>query len=173
LLIVSTTPRPTTISDDLHTEVLTRILGVLGDETDAIALQATVACELIQQFPHFHWVGFYRVIAPGLLKIGPYQGSHGCLTIPFEAGVCGKCAREGRTQRVDDVHAIPHHIACSSSTRSELVVPVKDPHGTVRAVLDIDSNLPAAFTDQDVQLAERLCGLLGARYPIHLPCPTK
>ena len=125
-------------------------------ETDAIALMATVACELFHAMPGFDWVGFYRVTAPGMLKIGPYQGGHGCLVIPFERGVCGAAAREERTQVVADVDAFPGHIACASSTRSEIVVPVRDATGALIAVLDIDSSTPAAFDGTDAAALEAL-----------------
>ena len=93
-------------------------------ETDQIALMATIACEVYHADARFDWVGFYRVTAPETLKIGPYQGGHGCLVIPFSRGVCGACARSRAPQLVADVNAFPDHIACSSSTLSELVLPV-------------------------------------------------
>jgi GAF domain-containing protein len=139
-----------------YQEVLTHIRGLIAGETDEIAVLATVAAELYHGFEAFDWVGFYRVVAPGLLKIGPYQGGHGCLTIPFDRGVCGKCARERATQLVPDVHALPYHIACSGSTRSEIVVPVLDARGAVRAVLDLDSDQPAAFDAVDQEHLEAL-----------------
>jgi L-methionine (R)-S-oxide reductase len=120
-------------------------------EDDPIALMATVACEVHHSDDRFDWTGFYRVTAPGMLKIGPYQGGHGCLTIPFERGVCGACARTRTTQLVPDVEAFPGHIACSSSTRSEIVLPVFDRTGALIAVFDIDSDQPAAFTDEDAR----------------------
>ncbi|WP_096784317.1 GAF domain-containing protein [Rhodobacter sp. CZR27] len=126
-------------------------------ETDTVALMATFACELHHAHPLSDWTGFYRVTAPGTLKIGPYQGSHGCLVIPFSRGVCGAAARTGEVQLVPDVDAFPDHIACSSTTRSELVLPVRDGAGRLLGVLDLDSNTPAAFTDED---AERLAALL-------------
>ncbi|MGB3316466.1 MAG: GAF domain-containing protein, partial [Albidovulum sp.] len=95
------------------------------------------------------WTGFYRVTEPELLKIGPYQGGHGCLVIPFSRGVCGAAARSGQVQLVPDVDAFPGHIACASSTRSELVLPVRDRTGAVIGVLDIDSDRPDAFTEED------------------------
>lgn len=134
--------------------------ALIAGETDEIAVLATVAAELHQAFAHFHWVGFYRVVAPGLLKVGPYQGGHGCLTIPFERGVCGRCAREKATQLVADVTQVPYHIACSSTTRAEIVVPILDAHGEVRAVLDVDSDLPGIFDAIDQEALEKLaCGL--------------
>jgi GAF domain-containing protein len=139
-----------------YAEVAGRIRAVCAGEDDAVALMATVACELYHGFDDFDWVGFYRVTAPGLLKIGPYQGGHGCLVIPFERGVCGAAAREGRTQVVEDVDAFPGHIACAASTRSEIVVPVRGRDGALIAVLDIDSDTPAAFDGGDAAALEAL-----------------
>lgn len=118
-------------------------------ESDPIAIMATVAGELFAAFDRFNWVGFYRNVGGGILKIGPYQGSRGCLTIPFARGVCGKCAREKTVQNIPDVTRIPHHIACSASTRSEIVVPILADNGELIAVLDIDSDKPAAFDAVD------------------------
>lgn len=128
-------------------------------ETDAVALMATVACEVHHADARFDWTGFYRVVSPGLLKIGPYQGGHGCLVIPFERGVCGAAARTGQVQLVPDVAAFAGHIACSGSTRSEIVLPVRDACGALIAVFDIDSDQPAAFTPED---AEGLGAILAA-----------
>lgn len=118
-------------------------------EADIVALMATVACEIHHADERFDWTGFYRVTEPELLKIGPYQGGHGCLVIPFSRGVCGAAARSGQVQLVPDVDAFPGHIACASSTRSELVLPVRDRTGAVIGVLDIDSDRPDAFTEED------------------------
>ena len=128
-------------------------------EDDPVALMATLACELHHADDRFDWTGFYRVTAPGLLKIGPYQGGHGCLTIPFDRGVCGACARTGAVQIVPDVDAFPGHIACASSTRSEIVLPVRDGAGRLIAVLDIDSDRADAFDAAD---AEGLAAILDA-----------
>ena len=125
------------------------ILSLTAGETDAVALMATVACELHHADDRFDWTGFYRVTGPEMLRIGPYQGGHGCLVIPFSRGVCGAAARTGAVQRVDDVDAFPGHIACASSTRSEIVLPVWTAAGDLIAVLDIDSDRPAAFTAAD------------------------
>ena len=118
-------------------------------ETDAVALMATVVCEVHHADDRFDWTGFYRVTAPGVLKIGPYQGGHGCLVIPFDKGVCGAAARTGEVQLVPDVDAFPGHIACASSTRSELVLPVWDGKGELIAVFDLDSDQPDAFNQRD------------------------
>jgi GAF domain-containing protein len=145
-------------------EVATRIRALIAGERDVIAVMATMACELRHAFAHFDWVGFYRVTEPGVLRIGPYQGGHGCLVIPFERGVCGRCARERVSQVVPDVTALPYHIACSSTTRSEIVVPVLDSRGEVRAVLDVDSNTPGAFDELDRSELEQMVSELGALY---------
>ncbi len=126
-----------------------RIRALIEGETDTVALMATLACEIHHSDPRFDWTGFYRVTEPGILKIGPYQGGHGCLVIPFTRGVCGAAARTGKVQRVADVEAFSGHIACSSSTRSELVLPVFDTEGTLVGVFDIDSDQPDAFTEED------------------------
>ena len=140
-----------------YAEVSARILALCAGERDRVALMATIAAELHQADARFDWVGFYRVTEPGLLRIGPYQGGHGCLTIPFDRGVCGAAARARRTQLVDDVEAFPGHIACASSTRSELVIPVIGAADRLIGVLDIDSNQPDAFTQED---ADRLREIL-------------
>jgi GAF domain-containing protein len=146
--------------------VVTERLGhLLADEDDWIAALATIACELHQAFDYFDWTGFYRVTRPDLLVIGPYQGSHGCLRIPFSRGVCGAAARSGRTQLVDDVSLFPGHIACGGSTNSEIVVPVVSPTREVLAVLDVDSDRPAAFKAVDQVALERICADLASRFP--------
>ena len=118
-------------------------------ETDVVSLMATVTCEVHHSDERFHWTGFYRVTEPEILKIGPYQGGHGCLVIPFSRGVCGACARTGTVQLVPDVNAFPGHIACASSTQSELVLPVRNAAGTLLGVFDIDSDHADAFTPED------------------------
>lgn len=133
-----------------------RILALIEGEDDQISLMATVVAELYNSVEGWDWVGFYRVTAPRMLKIGPYQGGHGCLVIPFDKGVCGAAADQRETQRVDDVDAFPGHIACAASTRSEIVVPVIDQAGTLIAVLDIDSDQPAYFTADDQVFLETL-----------------
>ena len=140
-----------------YDELEQRITAVAEGETDAVALMATVACEVHHSDDRFDWTGFYRVVAPELLKIGPYQGGHGCLVIPFSRGVCGAAARTGEVQLVADVEAFPGHIACASSTRSELVLPVWNGAGDLLAVFDLDSDQPDAFTQDD---ADRLAGIL-------------
>lgn len=148
----------------IYQQVRRNIQALIAGENDEIAVMSTVAAELNHAFPHFHWVGFYRVIRPGILKVGPYQGGHGCLTIPFDRGVCGRCATERTTQVIEDVTRVPHHIACSGSTRSEIVVPVIDHHGGLRAVLDIDSDDHAAFDTVDQTCLEQITSDMAGIY---------
>ena len=140
-------------------EVRETIQALNEGEIDEVARMATVVCELYHHFERFDWVGFYRVAEPEVLKIGPYQGGHRCLVIPFSCGVCGAAAREGRTQVVADVGAFAGHIACAAPTRSEIVVPVYGRAGQLIAVLYIGSNTLNNFdaTDQaelEAMLAE-------------------
>jgi GAF domain-containing protein len=138
------------------------IAALTEGETDEVALMATLACEIHHADERFDWTGFYRVVGPGVLKIGPYQGGHACLVIPFDRGVCGAAARTGEVQLVDDVEAFPGHIACAASTRSEIVLPVTSRRGRLIGVLDIDSDRPAAFTSADAEgLAGILAGVFG------------
>ena len=137
------------------------IVSLTENERDTVALMATIACEVHHADDRFDWTGFYRVTEPGMLKIGPYQGGHGCLQIPFSRGVYGAAARTGQVQLVDDVDAFPGHIACASSTRSELVLPVRNGAGDLIGVFDIDSNQPSAFTQDD---ATHLTNILNATF---------
>jgi GAF domain-containing protein len=129
---------------------------VLAGIDDPIAAMSTVACLLHRALPVASWVGFYRVVAPRLLRVGPYQGPLGCLEIDFTRGVCGAAAREQRSQVVPDVNAFPGHIACDAGARSEIVVPVLDARGRLTAVLDLDSHQPAAFDEDDREGLEAL-----------------
>ena len=139
-----------------YTDLSARIRALTHGETDEVALMATLACEIHHSDDRFDWTGFYRVTQPELLKIGPYQGGHGCLVIPFSRGVCGAAARTREAQLVPDVNAFPGHIACASSTRSELVLPVFGLGKRLIGVLDIDSDQPHAFTDQDAAELQRI-----------------
>ena len=133
----------------LYAGVLRDLDAVLTGIVDDVTAMATCACLLHERLPHASWTGFYRVVAPRRLRVGPYQGPIGCLEIPFDQGVCGAAARLERPQVVPDVHAFPGHIACDSLARSEIVVPVRAPGGELAAVLDIDSHAPAAFDEID------------------------
>ena len=143
-------------------QVITKLRAVCAGEADHVTLMAVVAGELFHAVDGFDWVGFYRVVKPGVLKLGPYQGGHGCLVIPFDKGVCGAAARQRQTQIVDDVHQFDGHIACAASTQSELVIPVFDRDQNLVAVLDIDSDQPAFFSRElATQLETLLAKLFG------------
>lgn len=144
------------IEKDLRDETSRRIFSLTEGEVDDIALMATISCELFHSCRGYDWVGFYRVVAPELLKIGPYQGGHGCLTIPFHRGVCGVAARTQKIQMVDDVNQFEGHIACSSSTQSEIVLPVFNKDSNLIAVLDIDSDQASFFDQQQSDWLEDL-----------------
>ncbi len=147
-----------------YREVFKRINALLQEPCDWIAAMSTVACELHFSFDYYHWTGFYRTVAPNRLQIGPYQGGHGCIDISFSRGVCGAAARTKTTQLVEDVHSFPDHIACSSSTISEIVVPIISPSGNTVAVLDVDSDIAASFDETDRENLEILCARLGRDY---------
>ena len=141
---------------DQYRQLLPRLDALTAGETDTIAIMSTLCCEVIQTFDSFHWVGFYRNIGNATLKVGPYQGGHGCLTITFDRGICGRCASSGEVQLVADVEAEPNHIACAASTRSEIVLPVFDAAGGLIAVFDIDSDNADNFSQLDVDYLTRI-----------------
>jgi len=136
--------------------LLSHVGAVLEGNPDPITAMSTMSCLLRQGFGHL-WVGFYRVVEPNaLLRVGPYQGSLGCLEIRFGSGVCGSAALWRKTVVVPDVSAFPGHITCDPLSRSEIVVPVFDARGELIAVLDIDSEHPAMFDDVDARCLEQL-----------------
>lgn len=143
-------PRP-----QAYQELEAHTLAVLDGMDDPIAAMATMSALIHHGFGHL-WSGFYRVVAPDLLRVGPYQGTLGCLEIRFGKGVCGTAAAERRTVIVPDVHAFPGHITCDARSRSEIVVPVFGPSGDLIAVLDLDSDQPGTFNDDDRAGLERL-----------------
>lgn len=143
-----------------YAEVAEEIASVLDGEANVTARMATVASMLANSFDHYFWTGFY-VVDPAKereLVVGPYQGTLGCLRIPFGRGVCGAAAATGQTQLVPDVHAFPGHIACDSRSASEVVVPVFDAADRLLAVFDVDSDRPAAFDEIDQAWLERILG---------------
>ena len=147
----------------MHSDIYDQILAMFDDEPPWVTVLSTTVCILHHGFSHFHWTGFYLLSAPDVLSVGPYQGGHGCLHIPFSQGICGSAARTKQTQWVRDVHQRQDHIACSSTTNSEVVVPVLH-QGRVVAVLDVDSDIPDAFSQEDVALLERVSVMLGTLY---------
>ncbi|MCD4865275.1 GAF domain-containing protein [Pseudomonas benzopyrenica] len=125
-----------------------QVEALLAGERNLVANAAQLSAFIYQEVPDLNWAGFYFVEGEDQLLLGPFQGKVACMRIPFNKGVCGAAARERRTQRVEDVHAFPGHIACDAASRSELVVPlVQD--GRLIGVLDLDSPHPARFSAAD------------------------
>ena len=147
--------------NETYRSALREIDAVLEGCTDPVTAMATAASVLHGRLPYASWTGFYRVVGPELLRVGPYQGPVGCLEIRFDRGVCGAAARERRSQLVPDVYAFPGHIACDAAARSEVVVPVTTPGGELVAVLDVDSHQAAAFTEADVAGLEAAAARVG------------
>ena len=149
--------------EERYASVRKQIQAVLEGERDLLAGMTTVACLLHNAFPYYFWTGFYRRVGAAELLVGPYQGTMGCLSIAFGRGVCGAAAAERRTVLVEDVDAVPGHIACDSASKSEIVVPVFDAAGELIAVLDVDSTIPAAFDGTDQRHLEQIVALLATR----------
>ena len=130
--------------------------AILDGVDDQVTAMATMAALVHHAFGHL-WTGFYRVVEPGqLLRVGPYQGSLGCLDIAFGRGVCGSAAAESKTQIVPDVEKYPGHITCDARSRSEIVVPVFGQQGDLIGVLDVDSDRLNAFDAEDARGLEQL-----------------
>lgn len=144
--------------EERYAALLPQLKGLLSGETDEVANLANVAAALKETFGFF-WVGFYRVVGDELV-LGPFQGPVACTRIRKGRGVCGTAWQEARTLVVTDVDAFPGHIACSSLSRSEIVVPLMDGAGKVWGVLDIDSNELNTFDDVDARFLEEACRLL-------------
>ncbi|MDG4721670.1 GAF domain-containing protein [Thalassospira aquimaris] len=139
------------LKKSLYDEAEKELISITEGETNVTALMATVSCILSQKFDYYFWTGFY-VVDPqkeNELIVGPYQGTLGCLRIPFGRGVCGTAAATRETQLVEDVHAFPGHIACDSRSNSEIVVPVINGDGQLIAVLDVDSVEYGSFDETD------------------------
>ena len=141
--------------DRAYAQLHAHVISVLAGIDDDIAAMATISSLVHHAFRHL-WTGFYRVVEPSLLRVGPYQGTLGCLDIPFGRGVCGTAASERRTVIVPDVHAFPGHIVCDARARAEIVVPVFDARGALIAVFDIDSEQRNRFDAEDGAGLERL-----------------
>ncbi|MGI6243541.1 MAG: GAF domain-containing protein [Prevotella sp.] len=143
-----------------YTLLLSQISALIEGENDAMAVLSNVSAALHDAFPErFFWVGFYRVKSKELL-LGPFQGPVACFRIAYGNGVCGTAWQRGETVIVPDVELFPGHIACSSLSRSEIVVPIKGRDGSVKGVIDIDSRNPDAFDKTDQQYLEQIATLL-------------
>ena len=139
--------------------LVAQIRSLIAGETDEVAVMSNVAAAIHQEMK-FWWTGFYRVVGEELV-LGPFQGPVACMHIPYGRGVCGTAWQRQQTIVVPDVEKFPGHIACSSASQSEIVVPVFDREGRVKAVLDIDSERLATFDGTDQHYLEEICSMLG------------
>jgi L-methionine (R)-S-oxide reductase len=149
------------VSDSRHRRyhgLRQQLAAQLAKSPDPIARMATIAALLHHKQPRFSWTGFYRLVENGDLLVGPYQGFIACPILPAGEGVCQAAVERAETVVVEDVHSFPGHIACDSRSRSEIVVPVRDAHGGIVAVLDVDSTRPAAFDAVDAEHLEVIAG---------------
>ena len=149
----------------MHNEMISSVeqLSDLLDETDgAITTLSNASAYLNDLLPQINWVGFY-LLEQGELRLGPFQGKPACTRIAIGKGVCGAAMAENRTQRVDDVHAFPGHIACDSASNSELVVVLRKQNGEPFGVLDIDSPLLSRFSEEDVRNMERAAEIISMK----------
>lgn len=139
--------------------LIPQITGLIEGETDEVSVQANISAILKENLEYFFWIGFYEV-RDNELRLGPFQGSVACYRIPYGKGVCGTAWEEGKTIIVPDVEAFPGHIACSSLSRSEIVVPVFDTMGKCRCVIDVDSVELGSFDDTDKKYLEQIAALM-------------
>ncbi len=149
----------------MHNEMISSVeqLSDLLDETDgAITTLSNASAYLNDLLPQINWVGFY-LLEQGELRLGPFQGKPACTRIAIGKGVCGAAMAENRTQRVDDVHAFPGHIACDSASNSELVVVLRKQNGEPFGVLDIDSPLRNRFSEEDARNMERAAEIISMK----------
>ena len=146
------------MKEEQYKMLVDQIRSLIAGETDQVAVMSNVAAA-IHQTMGFWWTGFYRVAGEELV-LGPFQGPVACMHIPFGRGVCGTAWKRAETVVVPDVEQFPGHIACSSESRSEIVVPVFGHDNTVVAVLDIDSRELNTFDETDRQYLEEICQML-------------
>ena len=146
------------MKEEKYKLLVSQIASLIDGESDQIAVMANISAA-IHQSMGFWWTGFYRVIGDELV-LGPFQGPVACMHIPYGKGVCGTAWQRAETVIVPDVEQFPGHIACSSESRSEIVVPVFGHNEKVIAVLDIDSTQLSTFDDTDRQYLEQICSLI-------------
>lgn len=147
---------------------LAEIQAILDGEEQMIMKMSTINCILKTYLPYYYWTGFY-LVHDGKLMVGPYQGTLGCLHIDFSKGVCGKAARERKTQIVKDVHALEQgtgHIACDPNSQSEIVVPVLNANGQLIAVFDVDSSIIDSFDKIDQYYLEQIMSFHFEQMPL-------
>lgn len=138
-----------------YAQLLQQAQALLHGERDRIANAANLSALVYHALPDLNWAGFYFFDGTELV-VGPFQGLPACVRIPLDKGVCGAAARTRQTQRIEDVHAFPGHIACDSASNSELVVPLVAADGALLGVFDLDSPLPARFSVEDQQGLEAI-----------------
>ncbi|TDN69418.1 GAF domain-containing protein [Paraburkholderia sp. BL10I2N1] len=143
---------------DFYDELAAQAHALLAGETNLVANAANLSALLYHTMPDLNWAGFYFLV-DGELVVGPFQGKPACVRIAMGRGVCGLAAQTRRSQLVPDVHAFADHIACDAASRSELVVPLLMPDGTLLGVLDLDSPLPARFTEEDCDGVEAIASV--------------
>ena len=153
-----------------YEKTLPSIGTMIDGEEDLTTVLSTISCELYHAFEHWNWVGFYRRVDQRTLEVGPYQGGHGCLTIDMDRGVCGAYLREKSIIIIKDVSTVNDHIACSSETKSEIVLPIIDNSGTVLAVFDLDSTEIGAFDETDKEYLSKVVDWIRPVYDRH---PTR
>jgi GAF domain-containing protein len=144
---------------DRYARIASQLAPLFAKVTDPQARMASAAALLHHKMPHFFWTGFYRLV-DGDLIVGPYQGPIACLLLERHSGVCWAGVDRGEPVLVADVSAFPGHIACDSRSQSEVVVPLRDAAGTIVGVLDVDSDKPHAFTQDDVDGLVRIVGMI-------------
>ena len=138
-----------------YQQLIAQCQALLHGERHRVANAANLSALLFNSLPDINWLGFY-FMQDGELVVGPFQGLPACVRIPLSKGVCGAAARSRETQRIEDVHAFPGHIACDSASNSELVVPLVSADGQLIGVFDLDSPLPARFSVEDQQGLEAI-----------------
>ena len=158
---------PNLTKAERYKELLPQVKALIAGESDLIANLANICAVLKYNMPHFFWVGFY-LIKTGELVLGPFQGPVACTRIALGKGVCGAAAERRETVIVPDVDKFPGHIACSSLSKSEIVVPLLN-NGNVWGVLDVDSDELNMFDDVDKMYLEELCSLLSGPVPFLIP----
>ncbi len=142
-----------------YERIYDQLAELFAENDDPTARMATISALLHHKMPHFFWTGFYRLIA-GKLYVGPYQGPLACAVLPGPEGVCWACVKDRESIIVPDVHAYEGHVACDERSKSEIVVPVREPAGNVVAVLDVDSDQPDAFSEVDRAGLEKIVALV-------------
>ncbi len=153
------------MEENIYKTLQAQVAALLDGETDLICAMANTSAAIYEVLPDLNWAGFYRVSGGGLI-LGPFQGKVACTRIPYGKGVCGTALAQKTAQLVPDVHAFPGHIACDSASASELVIPLPDMSGEVRAVLDLDSPSQGRFTQADLDGLQPLAELFAPLFPM-------